>query len=234
MPGNRPADARVSPGRIALAAMAKVPVAGEVKTRLCPPLRPEQAAELARCFLEDRVAQLGGLPASDRLVAFTPPERVAELRALLPPDVRLLPQRGADLGERMSRLLSDLLAEGYAGAIAVGTDTPTLPTAYLVEASEALRSGVADVVLGPSEDGGYYLIGLGAPAPELFVDMSWSTATVYAETLARAGATGRRTSILPSWFDVDRVPDLARLGRPPERGAYRPRRTLAFLAALAR
>ena len=234
MPGNRPADARVSPGRIALAAMAKVPVAGEVKTRLCPPLRPEQAAELARCFLEDRVAQLGGLPASDRLVAFTPPERAAELRALLPADVRLLPQRGADLGERMSRLLSDLLAEGYAGAIAVGTDTPTLPTAYLVEACEALRSGAADVVLGPSEDGGYYLIGLGAPAPELFVNMPWSTATVYAETLARAGATGRRTAILPRWFDVDRVPDLTRLGRPPEQGAYRPGRTLAFLAALAR
>ena len=150
-----------------------------------------------------------------------------------PADVRLLPQRGADLGARMSRLLSDLLAEGYAGAIAVGTDTPTLPTAYLVEACEALRSGAADVVLGPSEDGGYYLIGLGAPAPELFVDMPWSTATVYAETLARARAGGRRISRLADWFDVDRVPDLVRLGRAPERGAYRPRRTLAFLAGLA-
>ena len=233
MPGTRPARPRVSPGRIALAAMARVPIAGEVKTRLCPPLRPEQAAELARCFLEDRVEQLRGLPASDRLVAFTPPEREAELRALVPGDVRLLPQHGADLGARMSRLLSDLLAEGYAGAIAVGTDTPTLPTAYLVEACEALRSGAADVVLGPSEDGGYYLIGLGRPAPELFVNVPWSTAAVYAETLSRARASGRRISVLPSWFDVDRVPDLARLGRAPERGAYRPRRTLAFVAGLA-
>lgn len=98
------------------------------------------------------------------------------------------------------------------------------------EAGEALRSGAANVVLGPSEDGGYYLIGLGRPAPVLFVNVPWSTASIYAETLARA----RRISILPSWFDVDRVPDLARLGRAPERGAYRPRRTLAFVAGLAR
>jgi uncharacterized protein len=223
----------VSAGRIALAAMAKVPIAGEVKTRLCPPLSPEQAAELARCFLEDRVEQLRGLPASDRLVAFTPSEREQELRALLSPDVRLLPQIGVDLGARMSRLLSDLLAEGYTGAIAVGTDTPTLPTAYLEQACEALRSGAAEVVLGPSEDGGYYLIGLSTPAPELFGNVLWSTATVYAETLTRARASGRRILVLPSWFDVDRVADLARLGRAPERGAHRPRRTLAFLAGLA-
>ena len=213
--------------------MAKVPIAGEVKTRLSPPLTPEQAAELARCFLEDRVEQLRGLPASDRLVAFTPPEREAELRALLPGDVRLLPQRGADLGARMSRLLSDLLAEGYAGAIALGTDTPTLPTAYLVEACEALRSGAADVVLGPSEDGGYYLIGLTAPAPDLFIDMAWSTATVCDETLRRARAAGRRISVLPTWFDIDRIADLARLRDDPGPDACRPRRTLACLGRLA-
>ena len=225
--------APASPGRIALAAMAKVPIAGEVKTRLSPPLTPEQAAELARCFLADRVEQLRGLPASDRLVAFTPPEREASSVCSCPGTSGCCPSDGADLGARMSRLLSDLLAEGYAGAIALGTDTPTLPTAYLAEACEALRSGAADVVLGPSEDGGYYLIGLGRPAPELFVNVPWSTATVYAETLARARASGRRISVLPTWFDVDRVPDLARLGRALERDAYRPRRTLAFVAGLA-
>ena len=171
VPGARP-----RPGQIALAAMAKVPIAGAVKTRLSPPLTPEQAAELARCFLVDRVEQLGELAASDRLVAFTPREREPDLRGLVPPGVRLVPQVGADLGARMDRLLSDLLAEGYAGAIAVGTDTPTLPTAYLGQACEALRGGVADMVLGPSRDGGYYLIGLSAPAPELFVNMPWSTA----------------------------------------------------------
>jgi rSAM/selenodomain-associated transferase 1 len=228
VPGARP-----RPGQIALAAMAKVPTAGAVKTRLSPPLTPEQAAELARCFLVDRVEQLGELAASDRLVAFTPREREPDLRGLVPPGVRLVPQVGADLGARMDRLLSDLLAEGYAGAIAVGTDTPTLPTAYLAQACEALRSSTTDMVLGPSRDGGYYLIGLSAPAPELFVNMPWSTAEVCAETLRRARISGRRLSVLPSWVDVDHVEDLAELGREPVPGAYRPPRTLAFVAGLA-
>jgi rSAM/selenodomain-associated transferase 1 len=212
--------------------MATAPIAGAVKTRLCPPLRPEEAAELARCFLEDRVEQLGAVPAGERLVAFTPPEQAGAVRALVPRGVRLVPQRGADLGARMSGLLEDLLTEGYAGALVVGTDTPTLPTAYLAEAATALRAAAADVVLGPSEDGGYYLIGLTAPAPDLFVDMAWSTATVYEETLSRARAGGRRIAILPTWFDVDRIADLARLRDDPARDAYRPRRTLACLSRL--
>jgi uncharacterized protein len=227
-----PVDSRPVLGRIALAAMATAPIAGAVKTRLCPPLRPDEAAELARCFLEDRVEQLGAVPAGDRLVAFTPPEQARAVRALVPRGVRLVPQRGADLGARMSGLLEDLLAEGYAGALVVGTDTPTLPTAYLAEAVTVLRQAVADVVLGPSEDGGYYLIGVTAPAPELFADMTWSTATVYEETLRRARAAGRRVAMLPTWFDVDRVADLARLRDDPGRDAYRPRRTLACLSRL--
>ena len=165
MPERRAVTARVNPGRVALTAMAKAPIVGAVKTRLCPPLRPAEAAELARCFLEDRVEQLGAVPAGDRLVAFTPPEEAAAVRALVPPDVRIVPQQGADLGARMNGLLTDLLAEGYAGALVVGTDTPTLPTVYLLEAAAVLRQAAADVVLGPSEDGGYYLIGLTAPAP---------------------------------------------------------------------
>lgn len=220
-------------GRVAVAAMAKVPVAGEVKTRLCPPLSLAQAAELARCLLADRVEQLAAMPTADRLVAFWPPEREADLRGLVPPGLRLVPQCGADLGARMDRLLSDLLAEGYAGAIVVGTDTPTVPTAYLEQACAALRSGAADLVLGPAEDGGYYLIGLAAPAPELFVEVPWGEATVYARTLARARMGGRRITILPPWFDVDHPADLARLTGEQAPTGYRPRRTLAFLARLA-
>jgi rSAM/selenodomain-associated transferase 1 len=219
-------------GRIALAAMAKVPVRGEVKTRLCPPLTLAQAAKLGRCLVADRVEQLGAVPRADRLVAFWPPEREPEARALVPAGLRLVSQHGADLGARMGRLLSDLLAEGYAGAIVVGTDTPTLPTAYLEEACAQLRSGAADVTVGPAEDGGYYLIGLRVTAPELFTDMPWGGGTVYAETLARARARGRRVAVLPSWFDVDRPADLMRLTGEPEPNAYRPRRTLAFLARL--
>jgi rSAM/selenodomain-associated transferase 1 len=220
-----------------MAVMAKVPAAGEVKTRLCPPLTPAEAAALARCFLQDRVEQVGALEHAEPLVAFAPPEREAELRALLPAGLRLVPQPGGDLGARMDRLLTDLLAAGYAGAIAVGTDTPTLPTAYLRAACAALLDETADVVLGPSEDGGYYLVGLRRPAPALFRDMPWSTAGVLAETVARARRLGLGLRLLPAWFDVDRGADLARLRAPgaareAARGPYRPRRTLAFLAGV--
>lgn len=218
-------------GRVAVAVMAKVPVPGEVKTRLCPPLRPAEAATLAECFLLDRLEQLGELPDADALVAFAPRERHAELRALVPSGLRLVPQDGVDLGARLDRVLTDLLAEGRAGAVAVDADSPTLPTAYLRRACTVLREGAVDVVIGPCEDGGYYLIGLRAPAPALFRDMPWSTAGVTGETVARARRLGLRLALLPRWFDVDRGEDLVRLrgAAPPE--AFRPGRTLAFVEA---
>jgi rSAM/selenodomain-associated transferase 1 len=222
-------------GPVALAVMAKAPAPGAVKTRLCPPLTAPQAAALARCFLQDRVEQVGRVAGARPLVAFAPPDAEAAVAALLPPGVRLVPQAGADLGARMDRLLSGLLAEGHAGAVALGTDTPTLPTAFVEAACAALRARAADLVLGPAEDGGYYLVGVAAPAPALFAAMPWGTSAVLAETLARAGRLGLRLHLLPPWFDVDRGEDLARL-RAERRGpgpAHRPPRTLAFLDALA-
>ena len=216
-------------GRVALAVMTKVPLPGEVKTRLCPPLTPADAATLARCFLLDRLEQLREVTDCEALVAFAPRERAGEMRELVPAGIRLVPQVGTDLGMRMDRLLTDLLAEGYAGAIAVGTDSPTLPTAYLQRACAAIRDETVDLVVGPAEDGGYYLIGLRAPAPGLFADIQWSTDTVMAETLARAGRLGLRYALLPMWFDVDRGEDLARLRAPAHPEAFRPPRTLAFL-----
>jgi rSAM/selenodomain-associated transferase 1 len=216
-------------GRVALAVMAKVPAAGEVKTRLCPPLAPAEAAALARCFLLDRLDQLGEVSDGDALVAFTPKERDAEMRALVPAGIRLVPQEGADLGARLDRVLTDLLAQGYAGAIAVDADSPTLPTAYLRRACGVLRDPAIDVVVGPCEDGGYYLIGLRAPVPALFRDMPWSTAVVTEETLARARRLGLRLALLPSWFDVDRGEDLTRLRAPAPPEAFRAPRTLAYL-----
>jgi rSAM/selenodomain-associated transferase 1 len=215
-------------GRIALAVMTKVPLAGEVKTRLCPPLTPAEAATLASCFLLDRLEQLREVRDCEALVAFAPKERAAEMRDIVPAGTRLVPQDGDDLGARMDRLLTGLLAEGYAAAILVGTDSPTLPTDYLRRASATLRDGAVDLVVGPAADGGYYLVGLRAPAPELFRDMRWSTERVMAETLVRARRLGLRPALLPAWFDVDRGQDLARL-RAPTPGAFRPPRTLTFL-----
>jgi rSAM/selenodomain-associated transferase 1 len=219
-------------GRVGLAVMAKVPAAGHVKTRLCPPLAPDEAATLARCFLLDRIDQLGDVADGDAMVAFAPREREGEMRLLVPAGVRLVPQEGADLGARLDRVLTELLAEGYTGAIAVDADSPTLPTAYLRRACATLLDGAADVVVGPCEDGGYYLIGLRMPAPALFAAMPWSTPAVTAETLARGRRLGLRLALLPGWFDVDRGEDLARLRSPAATEAFWPRRTLAFLSAL--
>ena len=216
--------------RIPVAIMAKVPAAGEVKTRLCPPLTPVQAADLACCFLQDRVGQLREIPGATPLVAFAPLERERELRALLPDDVRLVQQQGADLGARLDRLLTDLLTEGVEGAIAVDADSPTLPTDYVRRACTHLAGRTADVVLGPCDDGGYYLIGLGRAVPELFRDMPWSTPAVADETVARARRLGLRLALLPPWFDVDRGADLERLRTSAHApGAHRPPRTLAYL-----
>lgn len=196
--------------RVAVAIMAKAPSPGTVKTRLCPPLTALEAAELSRCFLVDKIAQLRSLSDASPAIAFTP-ESARDLFQALAPEFELLPQRGADLGARLHGSLDALLRGGHRAALAIDSDTPTLPTEFLQEAIRlALAPGV-DVVLGPTEDGGYYLIGGRAVHRELFDDMPWSTSAVLRLTLERAVASGLRLACLPLWFDVDTPRDLARL-----------------------
>ncbi len=190
-----------------LAIMAKAPRAGDVKTRLCPPLDPAGAAELARAFLADAIALAGALPARHAMV-YAPPES-RSLFAALAPGFALVRQRGEDLGARMLHAFEDLLADGSPAAVLIGSDIPTVPREHLEAA--LLRVADADLVLGPSEDGGYYLIGLREPRPELFRDMAWSTSTVLDETVDRARGLGLEVALLPSWFDVDTEADLERL-----------------------
>ncbi len=196
--------------RVAVEIMAKAPRPGEVKTRLCPPLSPEEAAGLYDCFLRDKVAQVRTLAGAAGVIAFTP-EDSRSLFETLAPGFRLIPQRGADLGSRLLNSLGALLREGYVGAVAIDSDTPTLPTEYLRQAVTLLSSPATDVVVGPSDDGGYYLIGLRQPWPALFEAIPWSTSEVLPETLRRAEAKGLRVACLPPWFDVDTAPDLERL-----------------------
>jgi hypothetical protein len=188
--------------------MAKAPRAGEVKTRLCPPLSPGQAAELAEAFLLDVIEAVRSLEMATPVIAYAPAGARARFEALAH-DFALVAQRGADLGARLAHVFDDLLATDVKGAIVIGSDAPTLPRAVLDAALD--RLGSADLVLGPSEDGGYYLIGLREPRPELFADIAWSTPTVFEATMARARACGLRTAILPTWFDVDTGEDLERL-----------------------
>ena len=190
--------------------MAKAPYPGQVKTRLCPPLTPWQAAALSRAFLCDKIAQVRTLTSARPAIAYTPASGEGFF-ADLAPDFTLIAQQGTDLGERLIHSLEYFLHLGCAGVMAIDSDTPTLPTHCLQQAIELLTRPDVDVVIGPSDDGGYYLIGIRAMHQELFVDMPWSTSAVLPETVRRAETLGLRVAWLPAWFDVDTPEDLARL-----------------------
>lgn len=196
--------------KAAVAIMAKAPRPGAVKTRLCPPLSAAEAAELSRCFLLDKIAQLRMLRRVAPAIAFTPDHERALFEALAP-DFELIQQRGDELGMRVCSSLDALLRRGHPGALAVDSDTPTLPTDFLQRAVRTILTGETDVVLGPTEDGGYYLIGVNGAYRELFDRIPWSTRQVLSATLGRARAAGLRTACLPPWFDVDTPADLERL-----------------------
>lgn len=214
--------------------MAKVPGATTVKSRLHPSITPERATELYRCFLLDRLDALAALPGIAPVVAFTPNEAESAMAALAPPGFALVPQRGADLGQRLANLLADLIGRGYPAAIAIDSDSPTLPMAYVLEAALKLESNTADVVLGPCDDGGYYLIGVGAPQPLLFEGIPWSTERVTPVTLEKARGLGLSVHLLPSWFDVDTEADLRRLHAELAASRDGPARTRAFVGTIYR
>ena len=194
----------------AVAIMAKAPWAGEVKTRLCPPLSLVDAAELYRRLLLDKIEQVRSLKTARLAIAYTPGEARAFFEEVAPGFV-LVPQRGADLGDRLANSLGELLDTGHRGALAIDSDTPTLPLEFLQQALDLIATPEIDVVLGPTEDGGYYLIGLRAVHRELFEAMAWSTQQVLPETIRRADAKGLRVACLPPWYDIDTPDDLARL-----------------------
>jgi uncharacterized protein len=193
-----------------VAIVAKAPSAGLVKTRLCPPLRAADAALLHRAFLLDRIEQVRSLEAPHHALVYTP-ERARGLFEELAPDFILTPQRGEDLGERLVAGAEHFFGAGYASVLLIDSDTPTLPTEFLLQALELIAEPGTDLVLGPSEDGGYYLIGLRRPRPQLFENMPWSTPDVFPETLRRARTLGLAVARLPRWFDVDTGADLERL-----------------------
>ena len=132
----------------------------------------------------------------------------------------------------MSGLLADLLERGHAGAIAIDSDSPTLPMTFVVEAATMLADARCDVVLGPCDDGGYYLVGLRSSEPALFNGIPWSTDAVFAMTLDKARGLGLAVHVLPRWFDVDTEGDLQRLHAELTAGPPGPRRTYAFVAEL--
>jgi len=196
--------------RQAVVMMAKAPQAGEVKTRLCPPLTFEAAAALYRGFLLDTVAKIAALDTAQPVISYAPASGEAFFAEAVPHWTRL-PQEGADLGARMHHCFTQLLAQGYDHVLLTGSDLPTLPLYIFRQAIQWSASPQIDVILGPSEDGGYYLIGLRAPCPALFMKMTWSTSEVLADTVRRATRLGLRIAYLPTWYDIDTPADLTRL-----------------------
>jgi uncharacterized protein len=203
-------------GKYAFAVMAKAPRTGEVKTRLVPPLRAEEASLLSACFVKDILANL--LAASESLpvdcyVAYSPPGTEALFREFLPKEIGMLAPRSIGLANSLPDAIEDLIASGYEGGCLINADSPTLPTSLLVEAITSLRAPGDRVVLGPATDGGYYLIGLKHPHRHLFHDIAWSTERVYRQTFERAASIGLEVVTLPAWYDVDDAASLSWLCR---------------------
>jgi rSAM/selenodomain-associated transferase 1 len=217
--------------RNALLVIAKRPAPGQTKTRLSPPLLPEQAAALYECFLRDTLEVARAVPGVTRLAHYAP-DSAADYFAQLAPDFGQRPQVGDSLGPRLDQVLTRCLAEGFERAVIMDSDSPTLPAAYVAQAFTELDR--ADVVLGPCEDGGYYLIGLKQPLPRLLREVPMSTPHVLRDTVALADQLGLRVALLPGWYDVDTAQELERLRADLAAGAASAAlHTRAYLARLA-
>lgn len=214
----------------ALAVMAKAPIPGTVKTRLAPPLTQEQAAELYHALLSDQLEQLNSLEAVDLYVAFTPTDAMPLIASIAPAGYRCFAQRGGDLGERMNEVFAELWQRGHRNLILIGSDLPPVPLNTFHEGFAQLSSGEKRVVLGPSSDGGYYLVGMSQPVPQIFSGMTWSHDRVLMQTTEKLADGSIAFGLLPAWFDIDTIADIERLqaiSEPTVRRAMK--RTLAFL-----
>ena len=220
--------------------MAKAPTPGKVKTRLSPPLTAGQAALLNTHFLRDTLASLGAAARecpADCVISYTPVGQEEAFRGIVPDTTLLLPQRGDGFGERLLTTAIDLFRCGFSAVCLIDSDSPTVPTAEWVRAARTLLPAPGEAahraVLGRSDDGGYYLLGLTAPHAQLFADITWSTASVAAETAERAAALNLPVTELAAWFDVDDRDSLARLRRELAAGiGYPAPHTRAFLSQL--
>jgi hypothetical protein len=186
--------------------MAKAPRPGKVKTRLSPPLTLDQSAAINICFLRDTTENIGAVSASGvsaGIISYTPVGDEALFDNLLPTEFALIPQRGDGFGERLLATAEDLLVCGYSSVCLIDSDSPTVPAAAFEQAVDELARPGDRVVLGPSNDGGYYLIGLKRAHSKLFEDINWSTSSVFDETVAAANTANLETIILPLWYDVD-------------------------------
>lgn len=235
----RPAPLASRPQRAdgALIIFAKAPVPGQVKTRLCPPLTPDEAATLHGSFVLDTLERTKlavsklRLPL-DRFLACAPAAshvffKIMEERH----GVSLIDQAGEDLGMRMHQAFTQMFARGYRRVILVGTDVPSLPLAHYQQALAALATH--GLVLGPAQDGGYYLIGLTRAVPELFSEIPWSTDQVFIQTRDKAERLHLKAACLPPWRDIDTIQDVQALIEESRQDMKQPKQQRVFSARTA-
>lgn len=193
-----------------LAVFARAPELGRVKTRLCPPLTADEAVALHRALVGDTLENLGKLPRQgvERVLLLSQPlKRSDDLD--VPKGWTVGIQTGGDLGARLENLFSTSLRRGAARVVVLGSDSPTLPLEIVSEAFDRLVED--EIVVGPAEDGGYYLLGCRRLVPELFHGIPWGTSEVLSATKAVLDASGRPYSLLLPWYDIDRSDDLVKL-----------------------
>lgn len=203
-------------GLCALAVMTKAPCAGKVKTRLTPPLTPQEAATLNTCFLRDTatcIAKTSREGIARGIAVYMPVGAEAAYDGILPAEFELIPQRGEALGERMVWAFEDLFSLGFDSVCLIGSDSPTLPQQTFSQAVQILSETKDQVVLGPSEDGGYYLLGLKKLHRALLENIEWSTERVFEQTAAKAKQISLNINLLTTWYDVDNSAGLRRLCR---------------------
>jgi rSAM/selenodomain-associated transferase 2/rSAM/selenodomain-associated transferase 1 len=205
----------------ALIVMARVPSDTRGKSRLTRDLGGDHV-ELRRALLQDTLEAVEGVSHVDVFIAFEPADAIAEMRGLVGDGVRLFPQQGDTLGERMRNAFERMFAAGYSAVVMIGSDLPSLPAAHLAQAFQSMRERPDAVVIGPASDGGYYLIGLCRLCPDLFTSITWSSADVLTTTTRIADRCGLTVSWVSPWHDVDTIDDLRRVLFDPH-GATRTR-----------
>lgn len=196
--------------RRALIVMAKRPKAGTTKTRLTPALSPEGAAQLYQAMLYDIVSNLSRRTDAEVLIASADAADVSWFEETFP-GVPVVVQVGATLGERLDHVLSTALEAGYEAAFAISSDSPDLPEGHLTDAFALLDDGAVDALLGPTEDGGYWLIGWKQRWTPMVVDVKMSRSDVLENTLRIAAGLGANAVCAKEWYDVDHVEDVERL-----------------------
>jgi hypothetical protein len=221
-----------------LVIVAKEPVPGRVKTRLFPHLSASQASELYSLFIQDMVEEMSLLSEHALAIAYTPKEAEPAFKKMLPHPIQLFPQQGADLGERLANIFQRMFDEGYEQVHIINSDSPDLSHSLVKRAIELLKEPRTEVVLGPCSDGGYYLVGLIRPIPELFTKIPWSTEQVLEKTIERAQLLGLHCSLLDPWYDIDTYEDtlkfLARNEKRSDNNKQPGWRTLRHLSASRR